>query len=203
MSKDGIDASLGLAFSLELFKQYRKSGLLRSELRQIPGFRGPGTACLELVEGSITASYIEDKQGQRTTISSSALIQLDKEKGPFKWRLSSPSSQPAQMSSATPSVQWSSATPPISTPQSQSFASGFMLAMITDAAIPVIVAPLNREWLRDLTLQQRQMLQLVWNAIDGQRTVGQIKALTQSSIPVSVVDAALRFLIEWKVVVIK
>jgi len=40
VDKEGIDASLGLKFSLELFKQYKQNGILHAELPRVPGIRG-------------------------------------------------------------------------------------------------------------------------------------------------------------------
>ena len=68
MGKDGLDASLGLAFSLELFKRYRQSGVLQAEVSRIPGIRGRCTACLTLAEGEISSIYLEDRQKARDSL---------------------------------------------------------------------------------------------------------------------------------------
>src|SRR5437016_6865790 len=52
VGNDWIDASLGLAFSLPLFEQYRKNGLLQAELHHVPGVRGRCKGYLHLVERS-------------------------------------------------------------------------------------------------------------------------------------------------------
>ncbi len=193
MGKDGFDASLGLAFSLELFKRYRKSGVLRCEIRRVPGFRGPGIAYLELIEGAVVASYVEDKTGQRYPISKNTLIQLDKEKGPFEWRLSA--SSPALQQIIPPALPPGRSTQPY--PGNVS-----ITPLPSDTSIPIIIAPLHSEQLLKWTLAQQQILQLVWNAIDGRRSIRDIKMLTRSSLSETTVDEVLHMFIQWKVVAI-
>ena len=58
MDKEGIDASLGLKFSLELFKRYRQNGMLHAVLPHAPGVRGRCKAFLHLVNGEVTSAYL-------------------------------------------------------------------------------------------------------------------------------------------------
>src|SRR5213076_3306673 len=105
VGNEDIDASLGLAFSLELFALYKRSGKLQAGLQRFPGIKGQVTASLSLVEGTVVSCILEDKGGQQHPISKDALIRFDTDKGPFEWNFHalSPKPTPAQM--ASPPVQ--------------------------------------------------------------------------------------------------
>src|SRR5579884_3469255 len=99
MSKDRLDASAGLAFSLAVFERYRKNGLLQAELHHVPGISGHCQGYLQLVEGKVTSCYIEDKNGQRHPIDRRTLIDLDTKRGPFEWTLQPLPPPPPSLSS--------------------------------------------------------------------------------------------------------
>lgn len=174
MGKDWIDASLGLVFSLRLFEQYRKSGLLQAELHHVPGFRGRCMGYLQLMEGRVMQCYLEDKQQKRFPVHKEMLLRLDSEKGPFEWIL-----LPLPHSS-TPFSAWSNHTP------------------LPRSLIPRRTAPLDLAKLDGWPHKQKLMLSIVFDAIDGQRSLEDIKA----DIPLSpeMVDEALRILMDLNVV---
>src|SRR5437867_2579811 len=86
MDTDSIDASIGLEFSLELFKVYKASGTLQALFRRVPGIQKNSIASLQLVEGAVVACFIEERVGQRLPITKAILIQYDNERGPFEWK---------------------------------------------------------------------------------------------------------------------
>src|SRR5215472_12993590 len=85
MEKYGFDASIGLEFSLELFKRYKSTGTLQAKLPRFPGIHGPGIVYVYIAEGETTSCYIEDKKKQRHPVSEDILIRFDRDKGPFEW----------------------------------------------------------------------------------------------------------------------
>jgi hypothetical protein len=167
MSKEPLDASVGLAFSLSLFERYRKSGRLQAELHHVPGIRGTCTAYLELVEGKLTTCIVKDSNGQSRPIEKAVLIRVDNERGPFEWKLQPPQGQPP----SSPSKQGVSQV---------------------DLLIPRAIAPLNLEMMKGWTPHHKLILSTVYNAINGQRTIGEIK----QKIPVQAndIEEALRLL---------
>lgn len=187
MSKDGIDASLGLAFSLELFKRYRKGGMLQAELPRMPGVRGSCQAFLHLVDGEIISVYVEDKQMQRYSSDKETLCRLDREKGPFEWILISQpvaSNQPQSTSQAQPEEQLPfpnqfAYTPPHS-------------------PIPKIVAVFPHDLLSAWSSQQKDALYTVLMIINGERTIEDIKRTAH--LPLDLVDELLRILLELHVI---
>ena len=183
MSKDGIDASLGLAFSLDLFKHYRKSGVLQAEIPRMPGIRGRCTAFLTLVDGQIISIYLEDKQKQRHSSDKETLCRLDKEKGPFEWILlpTAPNANQSQFGASTP--------PP--DPLSSSFQR---------TSIPRVVSTVPWNRLSTWSTQQRDALYNVLMTINGERNVEHIKA--RVPLPPEAVDELLRILLELNVIVI-
>lgn len=152
MGKDPFDASIGLAFSLIAFETYRKNGLLQAELHHVPGIRGRCKGYLQLIEGKVVSCYIEDKGGYRHSTHMSVLIQLDNERGPFDWTLA-PLPTPASPTSQTESV-------PHHEPH---------------APTPRIVALLDLGKLHDWSPAHKQILFQVYQAINGQRDVEDIK----------------------------
>ena len=190
MDNNEIDASLGLAFSLELLKRYKRSGVLYAEVRRVLNLRGKGTAYLQLVDGVIVSSYIEDPNGQRFSVSENAFIRIDRDKGPFAWCFkvapakSSPQNTPVPK--ASPIVQ-----------QRREVTSSLL-----DTVVLVTIAPIEWRLLTNWTPEQQQILYTVWRMIDGKRNIRDIKAMTSASIPASTVDEALRVLLKLKSVVL-
>lgn len=181
MGKDGIDASVGLAFSLALFERYRKSGLLQAELHHVPGIRGRCKGSLHLVEGKVMSCYAEDKQGQRlpVSVSKEMFSRLDRERGPFEWTL-----QPVS-------------TPPPPPPPSPQRADPSPRPM-QGSPVPTRIAQFNREKLDGWTTRQKMVLAIIFGVIDGRHTIEEIKA--DVPLPPGVVEEALRVLLSMKVI---
>lgn len=192
MDKDGIDASIGLGFSLDLFKRYKRTGILQAKLRRFPSIQTPGTAYLYLFEGVVASCYIEDKNGQYSPVSKDVLIRFDNEKGPLEWSFRPSSGAPAAL---TP--------PPISAVQPIfSHNTGPLSFQTPSAVVSKTVSSLPGERLLAWTLQQRRMFLLVWQEIDGKRTVQDIKAALASSLAENAVEEILLTLLKLKLIVI-
>lgn len=175
-NKDHIDASLGLAFSLGLFEQYRRNGLLQANnLHHIPGIRGHGTGYLQLVEGKVTACYVE-QNGERHPISKEVLIRLDEERGPFHWQLH-----------------------PLPAPPTPRSDKDFP-AQEQQPPIPRRTAELYVDRLVGWSSTHKLMLQVVYDQIDGRKDLNTIKKTVP--LPSNVVEEALRILIALRVIII-
>lgn len=182
MSKDGIDASLGLSFSLELFKRYRKNGVLQAELPRMPGLYGRCTAYLHLVDGQVVSVYVEDKQGRRYSSDKETLCRLDTEKGPYEWTLITPST-------ASQQAEKFQTAPP-----------NPLASSLQRTSIPRVISSLPWERLGGWTPQQREALYAVLMAIDGAHTVEEITYLV--SLPIDLVEELLLILLELNVIAI-
>ena len=158
MSKDRIDASVGLTFSLNLFHRYRGSGILQAKIQHVPGIQGHGVAYVHLTQGVIIACYIDDKRGKRHHLAPNVLCLIDSEKGPFEWTF-----QPLPL-------------PQTSVAQEAPTAVPSALSTLSDSCIPTVIAPLYWEPLSNWTLEQKHMLYDIWRMIDGKRTLREIKA---------------------------
>lgn len=180
-----MDASVGLTFSLKLFQRYKRSGTLQAEIRHVPGIQGMCTAYVQLTAGSVTACYLENKQKQRVPFAIDELCRIDAERGPFEWTF-----QP-QASSRAHAAGSSSAPPSF-----DSLAGSASL----DAAIPRVVAQLSWERFNHWTLEQKLLLQDVWQNIDGKRTVRDIK--TTLSYPPQMVNDILHILLNLRLIVL-
>ncbi|GHO62575.1 hypothetical protein KSC_014670 [Ktedonobacter sp. SOSP1-52] len=178
MSKDHFDASLGLAFSLKVFERYRKNGLLQAEIYHIPGIRGRCMGYIQLVEGKVTSCYVEVRSGERQPMELNTLITVDTEKGPFEWKLIP---LPA---------------PPSPTPPTSRLDSSPRLGHSTP--VPRIVAPLDVTTLHGWTDQHKLMLRTVYRAIDGQRSIEEIKR--EMPLRPEVTEEALRVLLALNVI---
>lgn len=162
VDKNSMDASVGLTFSLQLFQRYRRNGILQASIRHMPGVQGARIAYIQLIAGSVTACYLEDKHGQRTTVSIESLCQVDHDWGPFEW-VFQPQSAPVR--SQTSSLFPAGLPPdPSSGPPD------------TDLLIPRVVASLRMDQFKHWTPEQRMLLQQVWQYIDGKRTIQDMKA---------------------------
>jgi hypothetical protein len=181
VGNDWIDASLGLTFSLPLFERYRKNGQLQAELHHVPGIRGRCKGYLHLVEGKVVSCHIEDRQGQRHQVNIAMLIQLDNERGPFEWMLV-PLPDPPRSSPRDLPPPPSSTEPVLNSPTPQKLGS------------------LDLEKLEGWTHRQKMMLSIVFEVVDGQRTVEDIK--TDVPLPPNVVEEALRILLALKAIII-
>ncbi|HEU5381104.1 MAG TPA: hypothetical protein VFV38_37245 [Ktedonobacteraceae bacterium] len=170
MGTDSFDASIGLAFSLKAFEKYRKNGLLQAEIHHVPGIRGRCKGYLQLIEGKVVMCYIEDKGGYRHAMPISVLIQLDNERGPFDWMLA-PLAAPHMAS--TPRHE-----PRVPTPR--------------------IVALLDLEKLAGWSSEHKHILFQVYQAINGQRNVEDIKHALP--FPPYVTEEALHVLSTLKVI---
>lgn len=182
MSKDGIDASLGLNFSLEVFKRYQKNGVLQAELPRMPGLHGRCTAYLHLVDGLVVSVYVEDKQGRRYSSDKETLCRLDAEKGPYEWTLTTPSaaSQPAEQSQTAPPHPLASS--------------------LQRTSIPRVISSLPWERLSDWSPQQKEALYSVLMVINGTHTVEEITHLV--FLPIELVEELLLILLELNAIAI-
>lgn len=173
MSNDGIDASLGLAFSLELFKRYQQHGVLQAELPRAFGLPRRCKAFLQLAAGEVVSVYLEDQQGQRYSADRESLCRLDREKGPFEWMF---------FPQASPEIAFHSPSTPSVSP------------------VPTIVATIPQERLMAWTFQQKEALYTLLRVINGERTIEDIKHLVPFS--TDLVDELLRILLDLHVVIL-
>jgi len=185
VDKEGIDASLGLKFSLELFKRYRQNGMLHAELPRAPGIRGRCTAFIHLVKGEVASAYLEDQQGKRYPSDKDALCRLDREKGPFEWILDHQSMIPVQHQL---------------TRRPQHHSSGPLAPSMQCSSVPRIISALSWERLSAQAPEQREALYTLLTAINGERTIANIKEIVPFSR--DLVDDLLRMLLELEVIVI-
>jgi hypothetical protein len=179
MGKDSFDASVGLAFSLAVFERYRKNGLLQATLHHVPHISGRCQGYVQLVEGKVTFCYIEDKRGQRHPIDKQTLIDVDTKHGPFEWLLQPLPVPPSSM-------------PPVDVPvdnRTEQYVS-----------IPKSIALLELDQLMGWSSTQKLMLAAVYEAIDGWRTIEEIKQMVP--LPPYIIDEALRTLLALKVITI-
>lgn len=187
MSKNGFDASIGLTFSLELFKRYRRNGVVQAELPRMPGIRGHCTAFLCLVNGEVAEVYLEDQQGQRHSSDKATLCRFDAEKGPFEWRL---------LLQAQPDHQ-SSPNEPLASQPPLPILSAHPLER---SSVPGIVSALPQDQLSTWTTQRRDALYITLANIDGVNTLEEIRSLVP--FPPDLVDELVCILLEMKVIVI-
>lgn len=187
MDKEGIDASLGLKFSLELFKRYKQNGVLHAELPRVQGIRGHCKAFLHLVDGEVVSAYLEDKQGKHYPSDKDALCRLDREKGPFEWTLIHkpliPGKHQAQAAGRVPSQPSVPLAPPLQ-----------------GSSVPRIIAALSWERLSAQAPEQREALYTLLTTINGERTVANIKDMVPFSR--DLIDDLLHLLLELEVIVI-
>ena len=180
VSKDRIDASIGLVFSLRLLQRYRSNGVLQAKIHHVPGVRGHCMAYVQLAQGVVATCYIEDERGQRQQVSVDLLCRVDTDRGPFEWTF-----QPLTIAQASPA------------PEAQSANSVTPGAELPDSLVLKVIAPLPWERLGNWTVGQKQMLYSVWRMIDGRRTVQEIKAGV--SLPPQVVNEALQILLSFHI----
>jgi len=176
VSKDGIDASLGLAFSLELFKRYQQNGVLQAELPRAFGLPRRCKAFLHLARGEVVSVYLEDHYGQRYSSDKESLCRLDAEKGPFEWMFLPQSTSIEQSAISAPSAAATARSP-----------------------VPTIISVLPQERLVTWSPQQKDVLYTLLRAINGERNVADIKHM----LPLSpeLVDELLRILLDLNVIV--
>lgn len=206
MDKDSIDVSIGLAFTLELLKRRRISGTLRAKLPRVSSLPRDGMAFLQIIDGIVIICQVEDKHGQVRPIPAATLTKLDTDKGPFEWVFQNTPSvpPPSQASPVTPQYIPVPPQPPlrpehtfspaiIHTPQ-----PGYL----TDTAIPRAIAPLRWEKLQHLTYQNKIKLYNVWKAIDGRKSIDEIKFLLREQVSSNAINEIFRVLLSLQVIVI-
>jgi hypothetical protein len=222
MDTDSIDASIGLEFSLELFKEYKANGTLQAKFLRVPGMPKNSIASLQLVEGAVVACFVEERNGQRQPITRAMLVQLDNERGPFEWKFhrAAPASSPPPVTPAPqapllpPISQISQASPISQIPPISQFSPASPFTPIPSStnrqqsqrlpyAVPKIVARLNWIQLRSWSYEQRQAVYLVWQLIDGKRTVQEIYMALSNELPAARVNEVLKFLFDIKVITIQ
>ena len=177
MGNDPLDVGVGLAFSLSILERFQRNGLLQAELNHVPGIKGRCMGYLQLSQGKVVSCSIE-KNGQHQLIGKDVLVRIDNERGPFEWKL-------------TPLPEPPSPTQHIEQPIQE-----------MHSPIPRKTALLERELerLTGWTSTQKYMLSAVYDAIDGRRSIDEIKRevpLTSGS-----TDEALRILLALRVIII-
>ncbi|TMC24427.1 MAG: hypothetical protein E6J34_00530 [Chloroflexi bacterium] len=182
MERNSSDASVGLGFSLELFKKYKRTGVLQATVRRFPGLQGPQRVSMYLVEGAVASCSMEDEHGQRTPVLKDVILQLDRLRGPFEWVFHQTYRVPVvqSLSAEEPNARY--ATP--------------SLSKLSNAAVSRVVTFLPGERLLSWPIQQRRMFLLVWQQINGKRTVLEIKASLRRSLPAVTVEEILQVLIK-------
>lgn len=177
MGNDPLDVGVGLEFSLFILERYQRNGLLQAELHHVPGIKGQCIGYLQLAKGKVTSCSVE-KNGQRQLIGKDTLIRVDNERGPFEWKLTSLPEPP----SPTPSME--------------------MPVQEMHSPIPRKTASLEKELerLTGWTSTQKYMLSAVYDAIDGRRSIDEIKR----DVPLAPggTNEALRILLALRVIII-
>jgi hypothetical protein len=108
------------------------------------------------------------------------LIQLDNERGPFEWVLIPSPAPPQPISRNLPSPGSTEPAP--------------------NSPIPQKIGILDLEKLEGWTHRQKMMLSIVFDVVDGQRSIEDIK--TDVPLPPNVVEEALRILLALKTIII-
>jgi hypothetical protein len=177
LGNDPLDLGMGLAFSLSILERYQKNGLLQAELHHVPGIKGRCMGYIQLVKGKVASCSIE-KNGQHQLIGKDILIRVDNERGPFEWKLTALPEPP-------------SPTPRMEMPMQDMY-----------SPVPRKTASLERELerLTGWTSAQKHMLSTVYGAIDGRRSIDEIK----KAVPLAPggTDEALRILLALRVIII-
>jgi hypothetical protein len=177
LENDPLDVGVGLEFSLSILERYQRNGQLQAELHHVPGIKGRCMGYLQLVKGKVTSCSIE-KNGQRQLIGKDILIHVDNERGPFEWKLISHPESP----SLTPSMK--------------------MPVQEMHSPVPRKTASLEKELerLTGWTSTQKYMLSAVYDAIDGRRSIDEIKR--EVPFAPAGTNEALRILLALKVIII-
>jgi hypothetical protein len=81
----GIDASLGLEIVLATLQRLRQQGILRAEMKQVPGIQGLCRCMIVFVEGKIVSCTVDDTTGRRYAVALDVIIATNRKKGPFAW----------------------------------------------------------------------------------------------------------------------
>ena len=199
-SNDNIDASVGLSFSLELFKRYHRTGLLKAEMHHVPGISGSCKAYIQLIDGFVSSCIIVNKRGQRIPSHQTILCRVDDERGPFEWRFQAASSS----SAADTATRQSAAVRPQAVSDHNDL-SRTQLERITkvrsgidNPSVPKVLSYPQWNMLHAWSPSQKRMLYDVLIAINGTRTVQEIKTVLPLSN--SFVEDALRVLLKLKVI---
>jgi len=87
MDKDSMDASIGLQFSLELLKKYRKDGLLQAFVSRVPGVSGKCHVEVAIMQGDVISCRAKNQGGNIYNLDINLLLKLDEIRGPFEWQL--------------------------------------------------------------------------------------------------------------------
>lgn len=87
MDKDSMDASIGLQFSIELLKKYRKNGLFQAFVSRVPGISGNCHVEVTVLQGVVTSCRARNQEGNIYNVDINLLLKLDKIRGPFEWKL--------------------------------------------------------------------------------------------------------------------
>src|SRR5262249_12630556 len=125
-------------------------------------------------------------------ISKDVLIRFDNEKGPFEWNFHSlPAAPIALTPPATPTV-------PFRYPRT----TRLLAPYIPNNAVARKASPIPSEQLLSWTIRQRRKGLLVWQEIDGKKTVRDIKMVLALSLPEVAVDEVLQVLLKLDLIAI-
>lgn len=183
-----IDVSLGLEIALPMLAEhYHEDAILQAKVTKIPGFRGQYQCQIQLHEGKVVSCYLEGKDGKRHHVDLALLVQADKKRGPFEWALipqpqTSPQLSPQLYTQPQPSQPSQHSTQPqlpqlYAPPQPPHSVVPSATPPMDRDAIPIrLRQELDLSWLSSMGRPQQILLRAVFNFIDGQRSVAEIKA---------------------------
>ncbi|EFH79598.1 hypothetical protein [Ktedonobacter racemifer] len=194
-----VDVSIGLQRALPLLAEYYKDeAILQAKVpsRTIPGVRERCLCCIHLRDGRPISCYIVKKDGKRQSVDLDLVQAADTKRGPFDWSLEpvkQPQPQPQQSDmlpdmppdmppQASQYTYTQSQLPQLYSPSQLSQPSHNNLfpsvtPSINKDAIPIrLRQELDLSWLSSMGRPQQILLRAVFNFINGQRSVAEIKA---------------------------
>jgi hypothetical protein len=195
MDKDGIDASIGLQFSLELLKNYQENALMQAWVSRLPGISGKCEVAITIVQGTVTSCLAKDQKGQMYTVDIHMLLKLDKDRGPFEWKL-----LPLAPSEKTSSLSQRHSPPSQELEYPEQNRNSHYTYKSFNSARPYPTAKLNFSLRSSWTSEQKQILFLLYSLVDGKRTIEDIKQAV--SLPPQFVEEGLRILASLDVIAI-
>ncbi len=197
VSDEYIDASVGLAFSLQMLRHYKRSGILRTTIRRFPGLRGPCQAFISLVNGVVTECFLEDHSRQRQLATLETLLHANEKWGPFEWIFQPLPAAPHRPVSASSSHVSPQSDKPMAPSRSKQ-GSHLRARHTGEDAIPLVTTQLSHQAFMSWRPLHKHMLHTIVQAIDGRRTIRDIKAIVPYSS--HMVDETLRFLVEQQII---
>ena len=189
MDRNYIDVSIGLHFALELLKSYRENGLLQAPVSHLPGISGKCEVVITIVQGEVISCIAKDKKGYTHNADLQLLLKLDRDRGPFEWNLFS----------YKPQVKIGTSEQHLSTVLSgQPEQSTMLTQMSSPSPKPRKIALLKLNLLIGWSPEQKRALFMVYELVDGKRTIEEIKQAISFS--PQKVEEGLRILISMNVI---